>query len=79
MKYYVVDSFTNERFCGNPAGVCISAHSILIPFWSKRLHKTELLAKQLSKRGGTLMCKDLGERVEIGGAVVTHLIGDILP
>jgi PhzF family phenazine biosynthesis protein len=23
MKYYVVDSFTNERFCGNPAGVCI--------------------------------------------------------
>lgn len=73
-----------SRFFAPSAGipedpVTGSAHSILIPFWSKRLHKTELLAKQLSKRGGTLMCKDLGERVEISGAVVTHLIGDILP
>lgn len=23
MKYYVVDAFTNERFKGNPAGVCV--------------------------------------------------------
>ncbi|WP_027702076.1 PhzF family phenazine biosynthesis protein [Metaclostridioides mangenotii] len=23
MKYYVVDSFTNELFKGNPAGICV--------------------------------------------------------
>lgn len=23
MKYYVVDAFTSEHFCGNPAGVCL--------------------------------------------------------
>jgi len=56
-----------------------SSHTTLIPFWSKRLNKTELLAKQLSKRGGTLFCKDLGERVEISGTAVSHLIGEILP
>lgn len=56
-----------------------SSHTTLIPFWSKRLHKTEMLAKQLSRRGGTLHCRDLGERVEISGTAVTHLIGEILP
>lgn len=73
-----------SRFFAPAAGinedpVTGSAHTTLIPFWSKRLQKTELLAKQLSKRGGILNCKDLGERVEIGGTAVTHLIGEILP
>lgn len=56
-----------------------SSHTTLIPFWSKRLNKTEFLAKQLSSRGGTLRCKDLGDKVEISGTAVTHLIGEILP
>ena len=56
-----------------------SSHTTLIPFWSKRLNKIELLARQLSQRGGTIQCKDLGERVEIGGRAVTHMIGEILP
>lgn len=56
-----------------------SSHTTLIPFWSKRLGKSELLARQLSQRGGTLQCKDMGERVEISGTAVTHLIGEILP
>lgn len=56
-----------------------STHTTLIPFWSKRLGKNELLARQLSQRGGTLQCKDMGERVEISGTAVTHLIGEILP
>lgn len=55
-----------------------SSHTNLIPFWSERLFKKELIAKQLSKRGGTLFCKDLGDRVEISGKAVTHLIGEIL-
>jgi PhzF family phenazine biosynthesis protein len=34
-----------------------SAHTTLIPFWSRRLGKAELTARQLSKRGGTLFCR----------------------
>ncbi|MBC2606461.1 PhzF family phenazine biosynthesis protein [Pelagicoccus albus] len=44
-----------------------SAHCILIPFWAKRLKKSELHAKQISLRGGELYCKDQGDRVKIGG------------
>ena len=54
-----------------------SAHTTLIPYWSKKLGKHQLHARQISKRGGELMCKDLDERVEIGGRAVTYLIGEI--
>ena len=43
-----------------------SAHSTLIPFWSRRLGKPVMTARQLSERGGTLYCRDCGDRVEIG-------------
>jgi len=55
-----------------------SAHTTLIPYWSKRLAKKHLLAKQISKRGGELVCIDNGRRVEIGGQAVTYLIGQIV-
>lgn len=54
-----------------------SSHSTLIPFWSERLSKKELTAKQLSSRGGSLLCRDQGERVEISGKAATYLIGEI--
>lgn len=55
-----------------------SSHTTLIPFWSERLNKTEMVARQLSKRGGTLHCRNCGERVKIAGNAVTHLIGEIV-
>lgn len=55
-----------------------SSHSTLIPFWSERLNKTELLARQLSQRGGTLYCRQSGDRVEIGGRAKLYLEGNIL-
>jgi PhzF family phenazine biosynthesis protein len=55
-----------------------SSHTSLIPFWSERLVKSDMTAKQLSKRGGTLYCRNLELRVEISGKAVTHLIGEIL-
>lgn len=55
-----------------------SAHTTLIPYWSKRLGKKHLLAKQISRRGGELVCIDNGRRVEIGGRAVTYLIGEIM-
>jgi len=54
-----------------------SAHSTLIPFWAERLGKNELLAHQISKRGGELFCKLLGDRVEIAGNSVLYLTGTI--
>lgn len=54
-----------------------SAHTLLTPFWGKRLGKSSLEARQVSKRGGNIMCKQKRDRVEIGGAAVTYLTGDI--
>lgn len=55
-----------------------SAHTLLIPFWSKRLGKKVLRASQLSSRGGYIECADMGERVGIGGKAITYLQGEIL-
>ena len=54
-----------------------SAHCSLIPFWSKRLQKKELFAKQISNRGGELYCIDNNERVIIKGKAKTYSIGKI--
>jgi predicted PhzF superfamily epimerase YddE/YHI9 len=54
-----------------------SAHCTLIPYWSKRLGKTELHARQVSARGGELFCRDLGERVRMAGRAVKFLEGHI--
>ncbi len=54
-----------------------SSHATLTPFWSQRLGKTEMTARQLSRRGGRLTCRDLGERVEVAGKAVLYLEGTI--
>jgi len=54
-----------------------SAHTTLIPFWAKRLNKTEMTALQLSARGGQLWCTLSGDRVLIAGKAVTYLRGEI--
>lgn len=54
-----------------------SAHTTLTPFWSQKLNKKNLHAKQLSKRGGDLVCELVGERVRITGKAITYLIGEI--
>jgi len=54
-----------------------SAHSSLIPFWSQRLRKTELSARQISRRGGELYCRLVGERVVIGGYAVIYCRGEL--
>ncbi len=54
-----------------------SAHSILTPFWEKRLGKSSFKARQVSDRGGNIMCNQKGDRVEIGGAAITYMVGEI--
>lgn len=48
-----------------------SAHCALTPLWAKKLKKTEMKSKQLSKRTGELLVKQIGERVEIKGNAIT--------
>ncbi len=71
-----------SRFFGPQSGVdedpvTGSAHTSLIPYWSKVLGKTEMNAIQCSSRGGKLKCKLKGDRVEISGQAKTYLIGKI--
>lgn len=54
-----------------------SSHTTLTQYWSKKLNKTELDALQLSKRRGSLHCRNLGDRVEIAGKAVLYMKGEI--
>jgi PhzF family phenazine biosynthesis protein len=54
-----------------------SAHCTLTPYWSKRLGKSALHARQVSRRGGELWCEDRGVRVRIAGEAVKFLEGQI--
>ncbi|MGN8648126.1 PhzF family phenazine biosynthesis protein [Gracilibacillus sp. HCP3S3_G5_1] len=49
-----------------------SLHCSLIPLWAKRLGKKELVARQISDRGGTLYCKFEDTRVKIAGRAVLY-------
>jgi PhzF family phenazine biosynthesis protein len=54
-----------------------SAHTSLLPLWSKKLNKNRLIAHQLSKRGGQLVCEFMGDRCMIGGKARLYLTGEI--
>lgn len=54
-----------------------SAHCTLIPYWSHQLKKEILTAKQVSSRGGTLYCENLGDKVKISGEAVIYMEGYI--
>jgi predicted PhzF superfamily epimerase YddE/YHI9 len=54
-----------------------SAHCALGPYWSERLKKPVLTAFQASKRGGFLLVRPKGDRVEVGGRAVTAWSGHL--
>ncbi|HEY4264507.1 MAG TPA: PhzF family phenazine biosynthesis protein [Micropepsaceae bacterium] len=54
-----------------------SMNCTLVPFWAKRLGKTQLRAYQASPRGGDLLCTDEGERVVLSGPCALYLRGEI--
>jgi len=54
-----------------------SAHTSLTPYWAERLNKEKLTAKQLSERGGRLICELVDDRVRISGNAVEYLVGEI--
>jgi predicted PhzF superfamily epimerase YddE/YHI9 len=71
-----------SRFFAPGAGIAEdpvtgSSHCTLAPYWAARLGKNQLTAKQVSPRGGDLLCELCGERVVIAGHVVEYLRGEI--
>lgn len=59
--------------------VCGSGHCHVVPLWSRKLKKNELVARQASSRGGTLFCRNCGERVKLAGKAALYSIADIFP
>ena len=55
-----------------------SAHCALTPFWSERLHRTEMTAYQASPRGGVIRVRLASDRVMLAGQAVTVLRGELL-
>jgi PhzF family phenazine biosynthesis protein len=54
-----------------------SAHTMLAPYWSRRLGKTAFRAFQASRRGGEVLCRLVGDRVELEGPCVFYLKGEV--
>ncbi len=54
-----------------------SAHCILAPYWSALLGMDSLQARQLSSRGGDILCKIDEDRVHLIGNAVDYLSGSI--
>ena len=55
-----------------------SVHSVLGPFWSRQLKKTNMKVYQASRRGGEILVNAFDDRVEIGGNSVIILRGEII-
>lgn len=56
-----------------------SAHCALAPYWAARWGKSVLHARQLSARGGELLCQVEGDRVLLRGQAVTVIRGALTP
>jgi PhzF family phenazine biosynthesis protein len=54
-----------------------AAHCMLSPYWAKRLGKTTFTAFQASRRGGEVVCRLAGDRVELEGSCVFYLEGEV--
>ena len=76
-KYDFVSRYFCPKFGINEDPVTGSAHTTLIPYWSDKLNKTSMIAKQISKRGGVLFCENLEDRVLIGGNATLYMKGEV--
>ena len=64
--------------CGIPEDpVTGSAYTQLAPYWSQRLGRQRLQARQISARGGDVLCEMAADRVNICGSAVLFLQGEI--
>lgn len=76
-QYDFVSRCFAPKYGINEDPVTGSTHTELAPYWIKKLGKTKLHARQVSKRGGELYCELSGGRVKISGKAVKYLQGEI--
>ena len=57
--------------------VCGSGHCHIVPLWAQKLGKEKLVARQASRRGGTLYCEMHGDRLSLAGTAVLYSIADL--
>ncbi|MDE0202951.1 MAG: PhzF family phenazine biosynthesis protein [Rhodospirillaceae bacterium] len=50
-----------------------NVQTALVPYWADRLGKRRLAVRQLSARGGRMVCENRGERVSIAGRAVLYM------
>ncbi|KHE93920.1 MAG: PhzF family phenazine biosynthesis protein [Candidatus Scalindua rubra] len=76
-QYDFVSRFFAPKYGIDEDPVTGSAHTQLIPYWARILGKTKMKAKQVSSRGGELVCELRNDRVLIAGKAVKYLEGKI--
>ena len=54
-----------------------STHCLIAPYWSARLGKKIIKARQASARGGVLFCEISGDRVKISGNAVLFAVSEL--
>lgn len=54
------------------------AQCTLVPYWHDKLKKAELSARQLSPRGGDIVCSLKEDSVKIKGGAYTYFTGEII-
>lgn len=57
--------------------VCGAMYCSLIPYWRDQNGLDRMVARQVSRRGGTVYCEYAGDRVKLSGRAALYLIGDI--
>lgn len=76
-NYDFVNRFFGPRVGVNEDAVTGSAYTKLVPYWAQQLGKKSLLGKQVSKRGGEVICELDGERVKLAGRAILFSKGEI--
>jgi len=57
--------------------VCGSGHCHIVPYWTAKLGKNELVAYQASPRGGTLYCRQEGDKIFLAGYAALYSEAEI--
>ncbi len=72
-----VSRFFAPKYGINEDPVTGSSHCELAPYWSKKFGKQKLVARQVSKRGGQLVCEVKQSRVMLAGTAVKYMEAEI--
>ncbi|MFQ5427557.1 MAG: PhzF family phenazine biosynthesis protein [Thermodesulfobacteriota bacterium] len=76
-KYDFVSRFFAPKYGINEDPVTGSAYTQLAPYWAVKTGRGKLASRQLSPRGGRVICELKGERVLIAGKAQKYMEGTI--